>query len=221
MAANCSTGNLCSDSKSVFCCFLGRLWGCGDESEWWTEEWANNCWWGWQSRTHLGQGTHQCDETQRNNNTQALSTKIVFFKCKKIDNKRSSKRRSGQAKKSWCTKMLRMTKNSSFLLLLLLLYINSLSVLFFASPSSSSSSSFSSSSFFFFFVCLSSYTQRRIFLSKALVYYCFLVFRRTGGYISLDLFYFECGTACGTNENHQHSLVLTACSITNPTFRRR
>ena len=27
------------------------------------------------------------------------------------------------------------------------------------------------------------------FLSKALVYYCFLVFRRIGEYISLDLFY--------------------------------
>ena len=83
-------------------------------------------------------------------------------------------------------------------------------------------SSFSSVLFFAsFFCCLSSCTRKRQFLSKALVYYCFLVFRRTGGYISLDLFYFECGTACGTNENHQHSLVLTACSITNPTFRRR
>ena len=41
-----------------------------------------------------------------------------------------------------------------------------------------------------FVVCLSFYTRRRHFLSKALVYYCFLVFRRIGEYISLDLFCF-------------------------------
>ena len=34
-------------------------------------------------------------------------------------------------------------------------------------------------------------TRRRQFLSKALVYYCFLVFRHTGEYISLDLFYWD------------------------------
>ena len=39
-----------------------------------------------------------------------------------------------------------------------------------------------------FIVYLSSCTQRQ-FLSKALVYYCFLVFRHIGEYISLDLFY--------------------------------
>ena len=43
--------------------------------------------------------------------------------------------------------------------------------------------------FLLFVVCLSSYTPRRQFLSKALVY-CFLEFRRIGGYISLDLFCF-------------------------------
>ena len=40
-----------------------------------------------------------------------------------------------------------------------------------------------------FVVYLSSCTRRRQFLSTALVYYCFLVFRRIGEYISLDLFY--------------------------------
>ena len=40
-----------------------------------------------------------------------------------------------------------------------------------------------------FVVCLSSYTRRRRKLSKALVYYCFLVFPRVGEYISLDMFY--------------------------------
>ena len=37
----------------------------------------------------LGKCTHQCDETQGNNRTQsqALSTKVVFFGCKKIGNK--------------------------------------------------------------------------------------------------------------------------------------
>ena len=39
-----------------------------------------------------------------------------------------------------------------------------------------------------FVVCLSSYTRRRQLLSKAQVYYCFLVFRRVGDYISPDLF---------------------------------
>ena len=40
-----------------------------------------------------------------------------------------------------------------------------------------------------FCVCLS-YTQRRQFLSKVLVYYCFLVYRRIAESISLDLFCF-------------------------------
>ena len=44
--------------------------------------------------------------------------------------------------------------------------------------------------FLLFVVYLSSCTRRRHILSKALVSYCFLVFRRTGEYISLDLFYF-------------------------------
>ena len=42
--------------------------------------------------------THQYDEKQGNNNTRALSTKIVFFTCKKIDNKRRKKQRRGQTR---------------------------------------------------------------------------------------------------------------------------
>ena len=58
-----------------------------------------------------------------------------------------------------------------------LLYICSfLSVLFFAS---------------FFFFCLSLFLHpKKTILLKALVYYCFLVFRCIGEYISLNLFYF-------------------------------
>ena len=41
-----------------------------------------------------------------------------------------------------------------------------------------------------FFCCLSSCTRRRHFLSKVLVHYCFLVFPRTGKYMSPDLSYF-------------------------------
>ena len=37
------------------------------------------------NRTDLGKCTHQCHETRGNNSTRALSTKIVFFMCKKID----------------------------------------------------------------------------------------------------------------------------------------
>ena len=43
---------------------------------------------------------------------------------------------------------------------------------------------------FFFFIYFSSCTQRRQFLLKALMYYCFLVFPCIGEYISLDLFCF-------------------------------
>ena len=50
--------------------------------------------------------THQCDETQGNNSAQALSTKIVFFGCKKIERrqkkkeamKRTDKDRQGQTR---------------------------------------------------------------------------------------------------------------------------
>ena len=35
---------------------------------------VKNCWWGWQNRTDPGKCTHQCDETQGNNSTQALLT---------------------------------------------------------------------------------------------------------------------------------------------------
>ena len=39
-------------------------------------------------RTDLGKCTHQCNEAQGNNSTQTLSTEIVFFGCKKMDNKK-------------------------------------------------------------------------------------------------------------------------------------
>ena len=46
---------------------------------------------GKQHRTDREKCTHQYDETQGNNNTQALSIKFVFFGCKTIDNKRTRK----------------------------------------------------------------------------------------------------------------------------------
>ena len=50
------------------------------------------------------------------------------------------------------------------------------------------------------FCYLSSCTRRRqVFFSKALVYYCFLVFRRFGEYISIDLFYFVNLTSSSLN----------------------
>ena len=79
--------------------------------------------------------------TREQQDTSAF-TKIVFFWCKKTDNKK----KKGAKKRT----------DKEFL----------------------------------FIVCLSSYTRRRPVLSKALVSYCFLVFRRVGEYISLDLFYF-------------------------------
>ena len=45
----------------------------------------------WQNRTDLGKCTHQYDETQGNNDTWALSTKTLFFRYKKIDNKKKKK----------------------------------------------------------------------------------------------------------------------------------
>ena len=36
-------------------------------------------------RTDVEKCTHQCDETQGNNSTQALLTKLFFFGCKKRD----------------------------------------------------------------------------------------------------------------------------------------
>ena len=75
-----------------------------------------------------------CDGTEANNSTQALSTEMVFFGCKQIDNKNK------EAKK-------RIDKE--------LMKINVY-----------------------------------LFRSKGLVSYCFLVFRCTGEYTSLDLFYF-------------------------------
>ena len=52
------------------------------------------------SRTDPGKCTHQCDETQGHKSTQVLSTKIVFFGCKKRDNKRRRKQKRGQTR-SW------------------------------------------------------------------------------------------------------------------------
>ena len=45
-----------------------------------------------QNRTDLGKRTHQCDEKQGNNSTQALSTKMVFFGCKKRDGQQKKKK---------------------------------------------------------------------------------------------------------------------------------
>ena len=42
-------------------------------------------------RTDLAKCTHQCDETQENNSTRELSTKIVFLGSKKIDRQRKKK----------------------------------------------------------------------------------------------------------------------------------
>ena len=72
-------------------------------------------------------------------------------------------------------------------------------------------SSASSCVFFFasfFFCCLSSCTRRIQFLLKALVHYCFLVFCRTGEYISLALFYIVL------------SLEIGACPEYSPWYNR-
>ena len=53
-------------------------------------------------------------------------------------------------------------------------------------------------------------TERRQFLSKARVYYCFLVFRRIGEYISLNLFY------C-VNHTSRCSLIPPLRYVTPPT----
>ena len=47
-------------------------------------------------RTDLGKCTRQYDETQGNKNTQALSTKTVFFGCKK---KTARQQKKKEAKK--------------------------------------------------------------------------------------------------------------------------
>ena len=47
----------------------------------------------WCNRTGLGKCTHQCDETQGNNSAQVLSTKVIFFGCKKTDNNRRRKQK--------------------------------------------------------------------------------------------------------------------------------
>ena len=63
-------------------------------------------------------------------------------------------------------------------------------IFFFTSASSCLSSPLLPSSFII--ICLFSCTWRRQFLLKALVFPCFLLFRRIGEYISLDLFYQFC-----------------------------
>ena len=75
---------------------------------------------GWQNRRDLWKCTHQCDETQGNNSAQAISTKMVFFGCRKIDNKRRRKQRRGQARRSWCKNVCPLL---CFLLLLLSAYL--------------------------------------------------------------------------------------------------
>ena len=54
------------------------------------EEWVNNCRWVWQNTTDVGKCTHQYDEKQ-GNNTWTLSTKVVFFRRKKIDRQQKKK----------------------------------------------------------------------------------------------------------------------------------
>ena len=82
----------------------------------------------------------------------------------------------------WTLSCLFLSLNSS-------LFLSHLFILkhFYTSASSCLSSSLLPSSFV---ACLSSYTRRRNFLSKALVYCCFLVFCRIGECICPDLFYF-------------------------------
>ena len=79
------------------------------------------------SGTNLGMCTHQCDETQGNSSARALSTKIVFFGCKKIDNnnKKGIKEedREGADVKN---KMLRM--NTLFVSVLVLIHFQGLAV---------------------------------------------------------------------------------------------
>ena len=87
-----------------------------------------------------------------------------------------------------------MTSFLMYIFILNISYISSfLSILFFTS---------------FFFCCLSSCTWRRQFV-KVLVYYCFLVFRRTDAYISQDLFYFvNLTSSC-------HSFLPLSCLLHN------
>ena len=82
-----------------------------------------------------------------------------------------------------------MTKIRKSHLLTFFMYVFILNLFFFffftSAPSCLSSSLLPSS----FVVCQSSCTRRRQSLSKALVYYCFLLLRRIGEYIALYLFY--------------------------------
>ena len=48
------------------------------------------------NRTDVRKCTHQCDETQENNSTRALSTKIVFFECQKRDKMKEAKKRTNK-----------------------------------------------------------------------------------------------------------------------------
>ena len=64
-----------------------------------------------ENRTDLGKCTHQCDGKQGNNSTQALSTKIVFFGCKKRDGqqKRKEPKKRTDNKDLMYKKMLRIS----------------------------------------------------------------------------------------------------------------
>ena len=119
--------------------------------------------------------TRQSDETQGNSSTQALSTKMVFSGVgRETDNKR--RRKQSQVKSKNLIIPHRASQLNVSVRLTFLHLSSSLSVLFFAS---------------FFFCCLSIFLhRRRQFLSRALVFDCFLVLRRIGEYISLHLFYF-------------------------------
>ena len=117
-------------------------------------------------------------------NTRALSTKMVFLGCKKIDRqttKEEGSKRRGETRRS----RLQIFKNRH-LMTSSLVYVFILNIFFLHHPL------LVCSLLCFLLLLLSVYLlapRRRQFLSKALVRYCFLVFRRIGEYISLDLFY--------------------------------
>ena len=117
---------------------------------------------------------------RRNTRKRALSTKIVFFGCKKSVRQQKKKEiRKRTDKKELMYKNVKNKLNSAEKI------INLFVTFLYIAPGLSFSLLPSS-----FVVYLSPYTRRRQRLSKVLVYYCFLVFRRVGDYISPDLFNF-------------------------------
>ena len=124
------------------------------------------------NKENVGKCTHQRDETQENNSTQALSTKIVFFGCKKRERQQKKK----EAKKRTDKKEM-MYKKCKSNVKKLYIFVHKLLVC----------------PLLCFLLLLSVallIPEEDNFLSKALVYCCFLVFRRIGEYISLEMFYF-------------------------------